>query len=108
VAEELSQQEAGQRALDYVRVTLLAETKNEPALIESETIEKPWGWVFFWNTELFTETGDLEHAVMGPPPICVNRENGNVEPVESDRPLESEIRRYERRTGIRPWWKLGK
>lgn len=106
MSDELSWEEARRRALQFVRENFLAETKNEPALIEDQTIEMPWGWVVFWNTLLYTETGDLEHAVIGPEPICVDRRKGTVASVLSDKPLNREIRRFERRSGIRPWWKL--
>ena len=103
---ELTFEDAKREALAYVRETLLAESKNEPALLESETVEKPWGWVFFWNTRLFTETGDLVHAVFGPDPVCVSRSDGRVTSVSGERPLQRELRRYERKSGFRPWWRL--
>ena len=82
--------------------------KNEPALIDEKTREMPWGWVFSWNTRLYTETGDLMHAVIGPPPVCVDRRNGNADAVDALRPLERELRRYERKIGVRRWWRFWK
>ena len=73
----------------------------EPAIVEG-----PWGWVFFWNTGLYLETGDLEHAMVGAPPLCVDREHGSVSTVANVEPLTRELRKYERKIGVRPWWKL--
>ena len=78
----------------------------EPAIIDAETIERPGGWVFFWNTRLYVETGDLEHALVGPGPIYVRRQDGSVSSLVSAEPIDREIRRHERRIGVRPWWKL--
>ena len=58
------------------------------------------------NTRLYLDTGDLEHALFGTPPLCVNRGDGSVTPIPRDRRLERQIRRYERKIGARPWWKF--
>lgn len=78
----------------------------EPAIVDDETIERPWGWVFFWNTRLFAETRDMEHALVGTDPICVNRADGSIASLANVEPIEPEIRRYERRIGVRPWWRF--
>jgi len=83
-----------------------AEKPQGLAIQETGTLERPWGWIFFWNTRLFLETGDLEHAMMGNPPICVNRLDGAVTIIGGDGPLEAELRRYERRIGFRKWWRF--
>ncbi len=105
--DAISQAEAERAALNYIAGSLLP-PKNEPALVEDATVEKPWGWVFFWNTRLFTETGDLMHAVIGPAPVCVDRRDGSAASIDALRPLDRELRRYERKIGVRPWWKLWK
>jgi hypothetical protein len=78
----------------------------DPAIVEDETIERNWGWVIFWNTRLYAETGDLEHAQVGTAPVCVSRQDGAAMTLQNIEPLEPEIRRFERRIGARPWWKF--
>ena len=106
----ISQEEAIERALDTVRSDLATAEdipQIEPAIVPDKTIEKPWGWVFFWNTRLYAETGDLEHAMVGgTAPVCVNRTDGAACSVEPLYPIERAIRRYERRIGARPWWRF--
>lgn len=104
----ISYEEAKQRVLTHAKEMLAEENRPrvEPAIVEGRTIEKPWGWVFFWNTGLYLETGDLEHAIVGTPPLCVERQQGQVSPVANVEPLTGELKRYERKIGARPWWKL--
>jgi hypothetical protein len=105
---ELSYEEAKELVLDRARELLAEENRPriDPAIIEGRTIEKDWGWVFYWNTALYLETGDLEHALVGSPPLCVDRKKGSVGTVANVEPLTREIKRYERKIGARPWWKV--
>ena len=106
---ELTHDEAARRALETVREHLASSEELpqvEPAIVAGETIEKPWGWVFFWNTRLFAETGDFEHAMFGTPPVCVNKSDGKATSVEPLDSIERAIRRYERSIGARPWWRI--
>ena len=101
--------EAKDAALQAVN-DLITESEDvpdvEPAIVDGETIERTWGWVFFWNTRLYAETGDLEHALVGTAPVCVNRTDGSACSVTAAWPIEREIKRYERLIGARPWWKF--
>lgn len=102
----LSYNRAKQIAIDHIRKQSdIPIPGRDPAIIESETIEKEWGWVVYWNTSLFLDTGDYEHAIWGAPPLCINRADGSVKPLEGAKPFEREIRTYEREIGQRPWWK---
>jgi hypothetical protein len=109
VGPGIAHEEAASIALEAIRA-MLAEDEDtpvfEPAIVPAETIERPWGWVFFWNTRLYAETGDLEHAMRGTAPVCVNRADGKATPVEPLHPIERAIRRYERRIGASPWWRF--
>ena len=104
---ELTYEEAKQLALRRV-ASLQAEGTPpvEPAIVDTETIETPWGWILYWNTRLYLDTGDLEHAQFGTPPLCVNRGDGSVTPITREARLARQIRRYERKIGARPWWKF--
>ena len=73
---------------------------------EHETIEHEWGWVFFWNTRLFLDTLDHEHAVGPRAPLFVNKEDGSVTVAGSLDRWKNELKRYERTIGARPWWRV--
>lgn len=43
------------------------------SLLKDQTIEEPFGWVFFYNSTTFAETGDALHALAGNSPFIVDR-----------------------------------
>ena len=43
---------------------------------DSLTLSYDWGWVFFWNSQQFIETGDDKHELWGNNPYRVNKNTG--------------------------------
>jgi len=66
-------------------------------VMPEHTIEHAFGWVFFYNSRKFLETGDLQFALGGNAPLLVNRESGEVVPLGTARPTEHYIAEYEKR-----------
>ena len=68
---------------------------DELVLVEDDTLEREWGWVFFFASRLWLETGDpvLEHHGAGP--LIVNRYAGTVHATGTDHPSEYYVTRYE-------------
>ena len=76
---------------------------NETLLVvDSETIEKPYGWVFFYNTKTFIETNDFSHALGGNGPVVLLSKDKSLHSLGSARPLEDEIRAFEEEHGLSP------
>ena len=48
------------------------------AIIDSETVEKPYGWIFFYNSRRYVESGELVYALVGQGPVVVVAETGEV------------------------------
>ena len=48
--------------------------EEECVIIDQHTIEKPWGWVFFYNSLEYLKTGDPKYQLFGNAPYIVNRE----------------------------------
>ncbi len=63
-------------------------------LIEDETIEESFGWVFFYNSKNFLETGDWSYALIGNAPIIVNKITGIVTETGTSYPIEYYINLY--------------
>ena len=40
-------------------------------IVEHSTIERPWGWVYFYNSKKYLETGEARYAVAGNAPLLV-------------------------------------
>ena len=68
---------------------------DEYIIIEKETIEKDWGWVFFHTSKKWYETQNIRYAVAGNAPYIVLRENGIVIVTGTAHETEHYIRRFE-------------
>jgi hypothetical protein len=58
-------------------------------VIPEKTIEKPYGWVLFYNTKEFVETGDFIHRLAGNGPVIVEKTSGKIKFFGSGESLES-------------------
>jgi len=63
------------------------------ALISDRTVEVNEGWIFFYNTREFIETGNFDSCLAGNGPIFVNR-NGVVRNLPSAIPWDVAIRSF--------------
>jgi hypothetical protein len=81
-------QQARQIALDRIG--------HDCALYEDSILEKPYGWVFSFNSRRFLETGDVGDMLVGSAGFVVERENGRVFGFGSAYPLEVWIANYEK------------
>ena len=62
------------QALELVSRELQSMTTLEDpfVIVDSLTLEKPYGWVFFYNSRKFVETGLLQYRLAGNGPVIVN------------------------------------
>jgi hypothetical protein len=67
----LTIEEATQLAKEWVRQH--ASLANEVVLLEEETIARPYGWFFFYNSKQFLATQAVEEALFGNAPILVDK-----------------------------------
>jgi hypothetical protein len=90
----LTKVEAEQRALSYLR-SLEPEVGCELVLLNDDTMEKAFGWVFFYDSKRHAETGDFRDALAGNAPIVVTKANGQVHETGTAFPLEHYLKRFE-------------
>jgi hypothetical protein len=50
------------------------------AIASAETIRKPYGWIFFYNSRRYLETGDPLEGLGGNGPVVVEQEGARVHP----------------------------
>jgi hypothetical protein len=96
----LTREEAKQ--LVYARINIEAPFAAEPlelAIIDNETIEKEYGWVFFYQTKEYLKTGSIVDALVGNAPYIVNKYTGELEETGTANPIEYYIEKYEERSG---------
>lgn len=68
---------------------------DEYIIVDSGTIEKEWGWVFFYTSKKWYETDDERYAIGGNAPLIVLRENGKVITTGTAETIEHYIERFE-------------
>lgn len=64
-------------------------------ILDESTRETSWGWVFFYDSRRFAETGDERDAFGGNAPLLVNRTSGEIRSAGTARPIEFYIEAYE-------------
>jgi len=64
-------------------------------VLEDETIEKEWGWVFFYQSKAYLESGDFRDMLGGNAPIMVNRTTGALTVTGTAFNIEHYINEYE-------------
>jgi hypothetical protein len=69
---------------------------GEPlALMEDQILQKSYGWVFFYNTRRYAETGSIEDMLAGNGPFIVDRAGGQLTELGTAYPLEKYLDDYE-------------
>jgi hypothetical protein len=81
---------------DYINSSYNVEG-DELVVIEEETIERPYGWVFVYNSRQYLETGQFRYMLAGNGPIVVERADGSMHQLGTALPMEESMRLYEER-----------
>lgn len=68
---------------------------DELVVLEEETIQKEYGWIFLYTSRRLIETDDLNYMVGGNAPVVVNKRTGELTFLGTAEPLENYVRRYE-------------
>jgi hypothetical protein len=69
--------------------------EDDWVVVNEDTIEKPFGWIFFYNTREFIATGNVIHSLAGNGPVVVERDSGAVKFFGSADPLSVIIDAYQ-------------
>lgn len=64
-------------------------------ILDEHTIEKPYGWVFFYQSQRFLETRDFSDGLAGNAPLLVTRA-GELHDLGTAYPVEIYLQEYER------------
>lgn len=68
---------------------------SDIVVLDDETIERPWGWVFFYNIRRGAETGEFMDGLIGNAPYIVNRHDGSLHLTGTAHEIEYYIDCYE-------------
>ena len=67
---------------------------------DEQTIVKPYGWILFYCTRQYAETGDFLYMLGGGGPLVV-RHNGRTDQLEGRMAAEPTIAEWERKNGLK-------
>ncbi len=81
-------------AESYLRPEMCPHNDDLPLVI-TETLDKPWGWVFFYTTQLFVETKDFSAALAGNGPFIIERKSGRILDTGTAWPIDFYLANYE-------------
>jgi len=86
------------RALDIAKKEV-SEISNQHDFVlqEDRTVERRFGWVFFYTTRKYLETRDPQYLVPGNAPLAVLRQDGSIAHLATSVPPERAIEIYEKR-----------
>jgi len=80
-------------------IAKLAPIDEEWVILDQYTIEKSWGWVFFYNSREYVSTGDPQYQLIGNAPYIVNKATGELADTGTAEDIEVYISRYEATLG---------
>lgn len=64
-------------------------------ILDKQTIEKEWGWAFFYDTEEYAKSGSIMDTLVGNAPYIVNRNTGELIETGTAYEIEDYINEYE-------------
>jgi len=103
----LTFEEARDRVLLRLRIDCSAVRSTGDELLITDTIERPWGWVFFWSSQRCLTSGDPYDQIAGNALLIVNRFDGTLHWTGTARSIEHYLEQYEDKLDLqRGGWKL--
>lgn len=82
------------RILAQTRVDLICEI--DVLIIDEETISKPYGWIFFYQSKSFLDKGNFSDMLGGNAPFLIDRINGEIKVFGTALPIEEYLAEYEK------------
>lgn len=71
--------------------------RQDAVLNTQRTLEKSFGWVFFYDSKKYLDTRDYHFRALGNSPLIVDRADGSLHVTGTARPVEYYIAEYEKK-----------
>lgn len=91
----LSREQAREVAANRIRQRLFQRYGDNIVILDEHTIEKAYGWIFFYQHRRFVETRKIRDGLIGNGPLLVDKETGKVVVFGSFGPIEYWCSLYE-------------
>jgi immunity protein 35 of polymorphic toxin system len=95
----ISETEAFEIATQFI-ASMTTTVDGGVAIASAETIRKPYGWIFFYNSRRYLETGDPLEGLGGNGPVVVEQAGGRVHPLPSSSDPSTAITEFEKLNGF--------
>jgi hypothetical protein len=86
--------EARKIVRDYLD-KLEADTGEELEVVDAETIERSFGWVFVYDSKAYLKTREFSDRLAGNAPLIVDRDTGKLHVTGTAKPVEHYIAEHE-------------
>ena len=83
------------KALALIRAYVEISYNGTAIVLEESTIDRPYGWVFFYQSRAYIETKNPLHQLVGNAPLVFNRVFGEYRILRTAHPTEQYLREYE-------------
>lgn len=92
----INYKEAKEKALLYLKnmQEVSSDFDITYVLLDEETSTQSFGWVFFYTSKEFLETGDFSYMLVGNAPIIVDKFTGEISETGTAHPIEYYIEQY--------------
>lgn len=91
----MDKEQALQLVQKYLDKIVLSDNEDKLVVIEDSIIEKPYGWVFIYNSKKFIDTGNIFLSLSGNGPVIVEKDTGQIHQLGSSLSIENAIKDYE-------------
>jgi hypothetical protein len=90
--------------IDYEKAKKIAEdyvnrgyvvSGDRLVIVDEDTIEKEYGWIFFYDSLRYLETEDHDYMVAGNVPVIVEKNDGSVHVLDAIPSIEKGMAQYE-------------
>ena len=97
----MTEEEAFRKVRPYL-AEAMSDDKLEFVVLQDRTLATAFGWVFFYDTKEFVETGDELVRAVGNAPIIVDAKTGRLHSTGTARPLEYYLELYRKHGTAQP------
>ena len=68
---------------------------DEIIIIDDKTIERDWGWIFFYQGKNWLKTNDKRYKILGLYPIVIEKKDSSLHYLNGGKSIEECIKEYE-------------
>lgn len=95
----ISQEEGRYLAARQVGEGTMQPAGGTPMILDENTLELDFGWVFFYQSKEYLEHGDIHALLLGNAPVIVDRVDGTVHVTGTAYPIEHYVEVYRKARG---------